>query len=362
VDITIVGAGVVGCAIAHELASRGANVRVLDRRGVGQGATRASAGVLAPNIEGHFPPLLRLGLCSLELYDAFIRRVRADSRESFEYERCGTVQVACDDREAEDLRRTAERLAAKQIPHTVFDGAMTRQIEPALAERITTALLIPSHGYVAAGSLTARLRVAAQERGASFSMTDVHRLDCGATRLRIGTAEGPVDTDVVIIAAGSWSGQLSMPAPPPVRPIRGQLLHLGFTHRFASHVIWGSQCYIVPWQDGSLLLGATVEDVGFNEDATVEGVRHLLDQGCRLFPQLATARFREVRVGLRPVTPDELPVIGPSSTMPGVFYATGHYRNGVLLAPLTAKLLADLILDDRKGAELELVRPDRFGL
>jgi glycine/D-amino acid oxidase-like deaminating enzyme len=119
---------------------------------------------------------------------------------------------------------------------------------------------------------------------------------------------------------------------------------------------------MVPWEDGSLLLGATIEDVGFDEEATVAGVRQLIDRACELAPVVATARLHEVRVGLRPATADELPVIGASSTMRGVFYATGHYRNGVLLAPLTAKLVADLILDGRKAPDLELTRPERFGL
>jgi glycine/D-amino acid oxidase-like deaminating enzyme len=127
-------------------------------------------------------------------------------------------------------------------------------------------------------------------------------------------------------------------------------------------VTWGHDCYLVPWRDGSVLIGATVEDVGFEEHATVEGMHQLLGSARELLPVLATAAFKEVRVGLRPATADDLPIVGRSSTMPAVFYATGHYRNGVLLAPLTAAMLADVILDGRERQELALVRPDRFGL
>jgi glycine/D-amino acid oxidase-like deaminating enzyme len=127
-------------------------------------------------------------------------------------------------------------------------------------------------------------------------------------------------------------------------------------------VIWGEHCYLVPWEDGSVLVGATSEDVGFDERATTAGVGMLLDRGTELLPELTAAFFDDVRVGLRPATPDELPIIGPSSTMRGVFYATGHYRNGVLLAPLTALAIADLVLEGRERPELVLVHPARFGL
>jgi glycine/D-amino acid oxidase-like deaminating enzyme len=167
--------------------------------------------------------------------------------------------------------------------------------------------------------------------------------------------------DPVVIAAGSWSSGIS-PAPAPVRPIRGQLLHVDFDRAPLARVVWGSRAYLVPWEDGSLLVGATSEDVGFDERATDDGVRQLLDGAAGLVPAVAGAPLREVRVGLRPATADELPIIGASSTMRGVYYATGHYRNGVLLAPLTALMVADLVLDGRERAELALTRPGRFGL
>jgi hypothetical protein len=165
----------------------------------------------------------------------------------------------------------------------------------------------------------------------------------------------------IIIAAGSWSSEL-VKVPPFVKPIRGQLLALSMNTRPAARVVWGSDCYIVPWSDGTVLVGATVEDVGFDERTTTAGIRGLMNAAVDLLPGLEHAQFREARVGLRPKTVDELPAIGRSSTMPHVFYATGHYRNGVLLAPLTATLIADLVLDGRERPELADVRPDRFGL
>jgi glycine/D-amino acid oxidase-like deaminating enzyme len=147
-----------------------------------------------------------------------------------------------------------------------------------------------------------------------------------------------------------------------VKPIRGQLLALSMNPRPATRVVWGTDCYIVPWSDGTVLVGATVEDVGFDERTTTAGIRGLMNAAVDLLPGLEHSQFREARAGLRPKTVDELPAIGRSSTMPHVFYATGHYRNGVLLAPLTATLIADLVLDGRERPELADVRPDRFGL
>ncbi|MBI4266504.1 MAG: FAD-dependent oxidoreductase, partial [Acidobacteria bacterium] len=182
--------------------------------------------------------------------------------------------------------------------------------------------------------------------------------------LQIVTSAGTSSADAVVIAAGSWSGAISIaPAPPaPVKPIRGQLLHLHFPQPPIARVVFSTSGYLVPWQDGSVLVGATSEDVGFDESATVAGVRGLVDFARELLPAADRARFGEVRVGLRPETADELPVIGASSRMRGVYYATGHYRNGVLLAPLTAAMVADLVLEGRERPELALTRPDRFGL
>jgi glycine/D-amino acid oxidase-like deaminating enzyme len=144
--------------------------------------------------------------------------------------------------------------------------------------------------------------------------------------------------------------------------VRGQLLHLRLPRPVISQVVWGERCYLVPWSDGSVLVGATSEEVGFDERSTAAGVHGLLEHAMELVPGLASASFEEVRVGLRPATSDELPIVGASSTMRRVFYATGHYRNGVLLAPLTALAVADLILEGRERSEFAAARPARFGL
>jgi glycine oxidase len=361
VRITIVGGGIIGCAVGHELASRGASVRIIDMRGTGRGATQASAGILAPYIEGHIDALLRLGVNSLALYDGFIARVSEDAQQAIEYERCGTLHIAGNEAAAMELAIAARRFAHAGVAHELMPGDDARRLEAALSPRIMSALLLPMHGYVRAVELTSALAAAAQRRGAEFITAKVEEMCTGTTGVAVTTTAGRIESDAVILAAGSWSGRVP-PVAPPVRPVRGQLLHLHFNERPLSHVVWGTECYLVPWRNGALLVGATVEDVGFDETATADGVTRLLGASAQLLTTVPQARFEAVRVGLRPGTPDELPLIGPSSTMRGVYYATGHYRNGVLLSPLTAKLVADLVLGGTRDPDLDLVRPDRFGL
>jgi glycine oxidase len=353
VNVTVIGAGIIGLSIAHELASRGAAVRVIEARAAGQGATRASAGMLAPYIEGHSDSLLQLGVCSFKQYDAFIDRISTDARLPIEYRRAGTLQVARNDAEARPLVALARRLAESQVSHALLDAKQVHEMEPAL-QGVSLALHIPEHGYVKVAALMSALVAALARQGVTVTAGRVESLD-------------EVAGDAIVVAAGSWSSEL-VPAVSgqsrtiPVRPIRGQLLHLRLPRPPLSRVIWGDRCYLVPWLDGSVLVGATVEDVGFDERSTEEGVRSLLASGVDLLPELATTAVEEVRIGLRPATPDELPLIGPSSTMSRVFYATGHFRNGILLAPLTAQAIADLVLDGRERAEIVPVRPSRFGL
>ena len=348
-QITIVGAGVVGLSIAHELVSRGAAVRIVDGRGPGRGATYASAGMLAPYIEGHSPSLLKLTLCSLKHYDSFIARVVEDSGRAVEYRRNGTLEIATEARGAARLAEAAPHLEGAQL----LDAAAAREFEPGVGD-VTSALFVARHGYVAVRQLVVALEAALANRGVVVAHERVEDLAAEAAR-----------ADAVVVATGSWTTQLAgMPAglDRHLRPVRGQLVQVRLPSPPASHVLWGPGCYLVPWQDGSVLIGATSEDVGFDERSTASGVRGLLDAAVKVLPALDGAAFEEVRVGLRPSTDDELPVIGRSSTMRGVCYATGHYRNGVLLAPWTALAVADLLLEGRERSELDLVKPERFRL
>ena len=365
-DIIVIGAGIVGCAVAHELARRGASVEIVDERPVGMGATQASAGVLAPFIEARDgSPLLELTMRSLDLFDDFVARVAADSGVPLAYRRTGTLDVAVTDADMRALRETAEVLARRDVPALLLDAAGVRAEEPQLGDGAVGGLLIDAHGYVAAGDLTRGLVTAARRHGAQLiEQSRVRRIVRSDGDLVVETDRGSLVGNAVVLAAGSWSGDIAIEGvttPVPVRPVRGQLLSLGWTGTPLRRVTWSSRCYLVPWDDGTLLVGATVEEAGFDERATVAGVRDLLDAASELVPHAWSAGFRAARVGLRPATPDNLPVIGPSAVLPNLIYATGHYRNGVLLAPLTAKLVADAMLDNRIDPLLASVSPARFG-
>lgn len=366
-DIVVVGAGIVGCAVAYELARRGASVQVVDGRPVGMGATQASAGVLAPYIEADEKNsvLLDLAVRSLQLYDQFISEVASDSGVAVTYHRTGTLEVTTNDERMATLRNIAARLEARGVSLGLLDGQAARAEEPHLGGDVVGGLLVPTHGFVAAGELTRALATAARRHGAQLvEGSHVQRIVEAGGDLVVETGRGSLTGNAVVLAAGSWSGQVAIVgvgASVPVRPVRGQLLHVAWNGPPLRRVIWGERCYLVPWDDGTLLVGATVEDAGFDERTTVAGVRDLLDAACDLVPHAWTAGFLGARAGLRPASADQLPIVGPSRVLPNLMYATGHYRNGVLLAPLTAQLVADAMLDNRIDPALQALSPQRFG-
>lgn len=339
-------------------------MRVVDGRPVAMGATQASAGVLAPYIEAaEASPLLDLTVRSLALYDEFVARAAADSGLPIPYRRTGTLDVALDERDLHELEASAAVLRRRNVHALLLDAAAVRREEPHIGDGAVGALLIEEHGYVAAADLTRALAESARKHGAQLLGTGpIRRIARRDGQLILDSPGGTLRGDSVVLAAGSWSGQIALDGveAPPVRPVRGQLLALGWRGSPLRRVTWSSRCYMVPWEDGTLLVGATVEEAGFDERATAAGVRDLLEAACELVPHAWSAGFTAARVGLRPATPDGLPILGESSIMPGLFYATGHYRNGVLLAPLTAALIADAILDAKVDPSFAVAGPARF--
>lgn len=356
-SVIIVGAGIIGCAVARELASRGRPSTILDDRPVGGGATQASAGMLAPYVEAHEGgALLDLATRSLDLYDDWITAVRRESGLAIEYRRIGTLEVALDAMHAADLRRHA---APAGVATEWLDPAAARAAYPVLGT-IAGALMTPSHGYVAAPQLTTALARAAERGGAIFRRAAVQRIDRQGSTCRVTTTAGVCEADTIVIAAGTWGNAIEGLRTPPLRPVRGQLLQLGWLGAPVSTIVWGPDCYIVPRLDGTLLVGATVEEAGFDERATAAGVRDLLGAACALLPDGWGATFLDARAGLRPATPDQLPALGTYADEPDIVHACGHYRNGVLLAPITARLIADWVVEGRRDPALDTFRPDRF--
>jgi glycine oxidase len=362
-DVLILGAGIIGCAVADTLARRGARVRVIDPRGVGLGASQASAGMLAPFTEGrHDRAMQALGVCSLDRYGALVDRLRADGHE-VAYSRRGSIDVAFDEARARQFAEDAETLAADGVAHTFYEDDEARRFAPAVNSRVKAVLEIEPHGAIGVSELTTALWKSAESRGAKITAASATRIAHARGAIRVETTCGVMDAPHVVLASGCWAGGIDVDgaAALPVRPVRGQLLALRLPASPLEPTVWGPDCYLVPWRDGTVLVGATVEEAGFDEQATVAGVSGLLDAAPALLPELARAVLLDVRVGLRPGTPDDRPVIGNSSRVDGLVYATGHYRNGALLAPVTADIVADLIEGRETDSSLSAFSPDRFG-
>ena len=348
-NIIVIGAGVIGAASADALTSAGHKVHVLDMRGPGRGASHASAGVLAPFIEArHGDPWLDLCVESLSIYDAFIEGLRIRSSRSIEYQRTGTLEVAVAPDDVARLNELRAWLVELDVTSEWLDGAAAHTFEPSISASALGALLIHTHGFVSAPDLIGALTHAAALAGASFeSPAEAVSVTSTKDSVTVKMGDRSLSADAAVVATGSWSGRVKVDGAPAadIKPIRGQLLHLKWPEDapMPQRVVWSPRCYTVPWKDGSLLVGATVEDVGFDERSTVSGVHDLMAAAGAVLPAVWRATLKEVRVGLRPAPVGGLPLIGPSPSSPRVILATGHYRNGVLLAPITAKKVVEAI-------------------
>jgi glycine oxidase len=362
-EVLVIGGGIIGCGIARALSTLGHQVTLVDARGIGRGASRASAGMLAPYTEGqHDRALQALGIRSLELYNGLLAELAAEG-ELVEYTRNGSIEIALDD---DDLARIDAMAAALSTDGVAFErlgaGALAT-LEPGVTPASLGGLRIASHGAVDVPALVQALWRSAASRGATHVAASVTAIASASGGVQVDTTAGRLTVPNAVLSAGCWAGQITPAAATlPVGPVRGQLLVLRLGHQILRHAIWGPRCYLVPWHDGTVLVGATVEDAGFDEHATAQGVASLLNAATELLPALAGASFEEVRVGLRPGTPDDRPIVGPSSQIDGLVYATGHYRNGALLAPLTANAVACLIEGRPLDRVWEPCSPVRYGL
>jgi glycine oxidase len=329
VRVSVIGGGVIGLAAAWRLAGRGASVTVLDPA-PGSGASHVAAGMLAPVTEVHFgeEPLLALNLESAARYPAFVAELEQASGVPVGYAACGTLAVA---RDTDDLA-ALDRLAAFQrelgLDVTRLRATACRELEPGLAPGVRGGLLVPGDHQVDPRRLVAALVEACRRAGVTFVAERV-----------VDVAPVKGDADVVVVTAGAWSGDIAG-VDIAVRPVKGQLVRLRGKPGI-ERTIRGIDVYIVARPDGEVVVGATVEERGFDTSVTAGAVQALLEAAIELVPDVAELELVEVSAGLRPATADNAPIIERRGD---VVVATGHYRNGVLLAPLTADLTADLVL------------------
>jgi glycine oxidase len=368
-DVAVVGGGAIGLAVGWRAAQRGLRVIVLERREPGGGTSHVAAGMIAPVAEAQpiEQPLLRLNLASARMYEAFIDELTEASGRDTGYRQTGTLLAARDRDEAEALERELAMRKTLELGVKRLRASEARRLEPGLAPTLRLALEIPDDHAVDPRKLTEALVVAVAHAGGTVrkhaEVTALLRAGEHVTGLRLhdGTT---VDADQVVIAAGVWSNQLGGVPPEarvPIRPVKGQIMRLRDPAGpgLLTRVVRMQRCYLVPRGDGRYVLGGTMEERGFDTSVTAGSTFELLRDAIELVPGVGELVLDELSAGLRPGTADNAPAIGPS-TIPGLHYATGHYRHGILLTPVTAELAASALVG---AAPSELARqfsPRRF--
>jgi len=364
----VIGAGVNGLGIAWRLAQAGCAVEVHDKGAAGQGASWAAAGMLAAGAEAEpgEERLTELGRLSQRLWPEFAAELRAASGVDPEYRDDGLLIAAMNRDEAERLRFDYEFQRGLGIELTWLSGAEARRREPHLRSGVAAGVYSPNDHQVNNRKLVQALKLAAERAGVRIhEHAPVERLLTANGRVTgVQVAGAEVPAEVVVHAAGPWSRELpGLPeaARPPVRPIKGQVLALRMDPAapILRHVLWAPKVYLVPRNDGTLIIGATVEEKGFDDSMTAGGVYAVLEAAWRALPAIEELPIAEMWVGFRPGSRDDAPILGPTE-VEGLWLATGHHRNGILLAPLTADALGAEILSGERVPELAPFGIDRF--
>ncbi|GAA3138132.1 glycine oxidase ThiO [Streptomyces rameus] len=372
-DVLVIGGGIIGLVTAWRAAQRGLVTSVVDPE-PGGGAAQVAAGMLAAVTELHYgeETLLALNLESARRYPAFTAELTELTGHDLGYRRCGTLAVALDADDRAGLRELHALQQRSGLESEWLSGRECRRLEPMLAPGVRGGLRVDGDHQIDPRRLAAALVAACERAGVVFHRVRAERLDVAGDRaVGITTGDGTaLRAEQVVLAAGSLSGRLAgVPAEvlPPVRPVKGQVLRLAVPRRYAPFlsrtvraVVRGSHVYLVPRENGELVVGATSEELGWDTTVTAGGVYQLLRDAHELVPGITELPLTETRAGLRPGSPDNAPLLGPSG-LAGLLLATGHYRNGVLLTPVTGDVLAHALVTGGLPEEARAFTPRRFG-
>jgi len=370
-DVIVVGAGIVGCSTSYHLARSGLKVALVDKGSAAGEASQAAAGMLAPL--GDEPPdqehpLQQLGMAALSYYDGLDEQLKQETGIDIGLVQVPTLRPAFDAQSVAGLQALLDKQQHFLPGLEWLEGSSAREIEPLLPETVQGALLSPRESNVQAARITLAYAQGAVSHGAHLiEGRPVGRLSCQGQRVvGVETTQGPMHGEIVVLAAGAWTSQWhTKTSIPPIFPAKGQMMALqaqpGFhlRHTIYAYGVGG----IVPKSDGTIYVGSTVEQVGFDKGVTAGGIAILLAAVAKLTPGLNSARFVRTWAGLRPASADGLPLIGPSQSVQGLWIAGGHFRDGILLGPLTGHILAELIQQHSIPFDLDLTafHPDRFG-
>ncbi|HLK03968.1 MAG TPA: glycine oxidase ThiO [Candidatus Acidoferrum sp.] len=362
-DVAIAGGGLIGAAMAFELARVGLRVGLFDKQEPGKEASWASAGILSPAPENPgMIGMVPLGKASMALYPDFVAEVEAFSGQSVGYRAKGTVEALTSRHAREELSTIIALHHGLGLKAEALSAADARELEPSLREDLEAAVLRPDEACIDNRLLTQALLACAKKSGAEiFPNTCVRAIwnEGGACKGVVAGAER-VAAGQTVIAAGCFSSQIEgVEKYAPVRPAKGQMISLTCPEAKIERVLWGDHIYLVPRNDGRVLAGATVEYTGFDKTLTAGGQRKLFSAAIDLVPAFENARVEETWAGLRPDSPDHLPILGPTD-IAGLTIATGHFRSGVLLTPITAKLVREWITMGRVSQDWERFSPLRF--
>ncbi|HEU4928362.1 MAG TPA: glycine oxidase ThiO [Candidatus Krumholzibacteria bacterium] len=363
--VAVVGGGIIGMAVAWRMARAGASVTLFERDRAGAGTSRVAAGMLAPITEaGHGTgdeAMVRFAKSSLARYPGFVAELEQDADVPVRLDTRGTLLAALDRDDRESLQRAFEHRRASGLSVEWISGERAREIEPLLSPRVVAAVWIPDDHQVDTRSLLAALVRACARRG--VEMRENARVD--AVRIRSNVVLGvradgaDIDAEVVIVCAGAWTPQIEgVDLAAPVRPVKGQIVRLRGEGFPLSHVVRTPRVYVLNKADGSVLVGATQEEMGYDVAATAGAVKDLLEHAWEAIPAIYELPFEGVEVGLRPASRDHLPIIGETKVR-GLVMATGHFRSGILLAPATADAVLAGVANGF-GAEMEPFSPRRF--
>jgi len=365
-DVVIVGGGVIGLTLARALAQRGVgDVCLIERSSLGGEASFAAGGILAPQAEANGrDEFFELACRSRDLYPEFAAALSEETGIDVELDSTGTLYVALNEGDFEEIEKRYAWQSKAGLDVEKLTPAQARELEPCVAESIRGALSFPRDVQVENRRLLNALVNSVNQLGVAL-MTNINVdsivIEKGAIT-GVRTSRGFVSCQTVVVAAGSWSSTIEEARTPKIEPVRGQMICFNAKPQLTRHVIYSPRGYLVPRHDGRLLAGSTSENAGFTKQVTAGGISQILTNAHEISPGISTLPIVDTWSGLRPRAADGLPVLGPCDEIDGLFYATGHYRNGILLAPVTGELIAEAVVAGRISPLLAAFSPNRFDL